>query len=254
MKNKPRQKRKAGLWGTHAVCAAWLNPARTVKALYTTPQALQSCEETFRTAKNLGLERPNPTIMEKKELDRLLPDHAVHQGLALETEDPEEVFVQDMIIKTAHKDHAVLVMLDQVTDPQNVGAILRSCCAFGADGMILQRRHAPDLTGVLAKAACGAVEHVPVAYETNLSRSLETLQDNGFFVYGLDEDGEEMAPPTIPSKIVLVLGAEGTGLRRLVGEHCDTLVRLPVSGEISSLNVSNAAAVALYAYSTAVLR
>ena len=139
-------------------------------------------------------------------------------------------------------------MLDQVTDPHNVGAIMRSACAFGADGLIMQKKHAPSFAGVLAKTACGAVEHINVAFETNLTRSLETLQNNGFFVLGLDEHGEiTIGDADIPNKCVLVLGAEGTGIRRLIREQCDTLVRLPTTGPILSLNVSNAAAIALYA-------
>jgi 23S rRNA (guanosine2251-2'-O)-methyltransferase len=132
-----------------------------------------------------------------------------------------------------------------------MGAILRSACAFGAAGIIVQKRHAPELSGpaggIMAKTACGAMEHTPIAYETNLSRSIEALQEAGYFVYGLDERGEDM-PRDTPSKAVLVLGAEGEGLRHLVKEKCDVLVKLPTSGPIASLNVSNAAAVALYAF------
>jgi 23S rRNA (guanosine2251-2'-O)-methyltransferase len=156
--------------------------------------------------------------------------------------------VQDLIIKTQEQDNAVLLMLDQVTDPHNVGAILRSACAFGAAGIIMQRRHSPELTGVLAKAASGAVEHIPVAYEINLSDTLDILKKNGFFAIGLDERGEKpIGSIKKGGKTVLVLGAEGAGLRPKVRDHCDTLVRLPTGGPIASLNVSNAAAVAMYA-------
>jgi 23S rRNA (guanosine2251-2'-O)-methyltransferase len=142
-------------------------------------------------------------------------------------------------------------MLDQVTDPHNVGAILRSACAFGAGGVIMQRRHAPELTGVLVKTASGAAEHIPVAYETNLSAALDTLRENGFTAIGLDERGEKiLGDAVIPAKTVLVLGAEGDGMRPKVREHCDVLARLPTQGPIASLNVSNAAAVALFAAAT----
>ncbi|MCD8498112.1 MAG: RNA methyltransferase [Alphaproteobacteria bacterium] len=132
-----------------------------------------------------------------------------------------------------------------------MGAILRSACAFGANGIIVQKRHAPELHGpagaIIAKTACGAMEHTPIAYETNLSRSIEALQEAGYFVYGLDERGENMpSPGTFPPRCVLVLGAEGDGLRHLVKEKCDVLIKLPTAGAIGSLNVSNAAAVALY--------
>jgi 23S rRNA (guanosine2251-2'-O)-methyltransferase len=141
------------------------------------------------------------------------------------------------------------LMLDQVTDPHNVGAIISSACAFGAAGVVMQKKHAPALNGVLAKTACGAVEHVPVAFVTNLSRALEEFKEGGYFSYGLDERGEmdigELGKK--PGKCVLIMGAEGPGIRHLVKEHCDSLVRLPMHGPMPSINVSNAAAVALYA-------
>lgn len=142
-----------------------------------------------------------------------------------------------------------LAILDQVTDPHNVGAILRSACAYGAKGLIMQSKHAPEMTGALAKAACGALEHVPVAFETNLSRAIEALQQAGYFVYGLDERGDDIGQQNFAGKNVLVLGAEGPGIRRLVKEHCDVLIRLPMHGPMPSINVSNAAAVAFHEFS-----
>ena len=246
-KGKPGPQRiAADLWGTHAVREAWLNPARKIRGLYVTEQALKSFEDI------LDQRKTPPSLIEKAALDRLLPPGAVHQGIALHSEPLPEVFVQDMIIMAKNNEKAgkktTLVMLDQVTDPHNVGAILRSACVFGAAGMILQRKHSPELGGILAKTACGAVEHVPVAYEINLSDTLDKLRDNGFFAIGLDERGEnEMGALQRHENTVIVLGAEGKGLRPKVREHCDALARLPVSGPIASLNVSNAAAVALYA-------
>ncbi|MCB9988261.1 MAG: 23S rRNA (guanosine(2251)-2'-O)-methyltransferase RlmB [Rhodospirillales bacterium] len=234
---------KADLWGSHAVQAAWLNPDRDVRALYITESALKDFSQSA------PVKRPPPMIVDKAALDHALPKGAVHQGIALDCPPLEETFLNDLIIRAGGQPKTVLLMLDQVTDPHNVGAILRSACAFGAAGMIMQKKHAPELSGVLAKTACGAVEHVPVAYETNLTRSLETLQENGFFVIGLDERGEDIAGLSVPDKCVLVLGAEGPGLRRLVKEQCDTLARLPMNGPMPSINVSNAAAVALYALS-----
>lgn len=237
-------KLRIDLFGTHAVCAAWDNPARRIEALYVTEQALKG----FAPGTDAATDRPAPTIVDREQMDRALPPGTVHQGIALRCAPLEDVSLQDIIIRTANSPAPLLVMLDQVTDPHNVGAILRSACAFGADGVILQKRHAPELTGVLAKTACGAVEHVPVACETNLTRALETLQDNGFTVIGLDERGDRaIGEIPVQDKTVLVLGAEGPGLRRLVREQCDILVRLPTQGPIASLNVSNAAAVALYA-------
>ncbi len=243
----PSQKR-ADLYGFHAVCEAWCNPARDIQALYFCDQALKSFEPHMEKARILGLNRPVPTQLEKKQLEALLPQGAVHQGLAIACKPLEELQIEDLIIQGHGLDKHILLILDQVTDPHNVGAILRSACAFGAHGVILQKKHAPELTGVLAKTACGALEHIPVAMETNLSRTIETLQEAGYFVYGLDERGPRTIGETdLASRAVLVLGAEGAGLRPLVKEHCDALVRLPMAGPMPSINVSNAAAVALYA-------
>jgi 23S rRNA (guanosine2251-2'-O)-methyltransferase len=247
---------RPSLYGFHAVREAWLNPERTIYTLYLTESARSGFEPVLAEARAKGLKRPDPTDIEKGKLERLLPQGAVHQGIALSAAHLEDVFIQDLMIRTEHKDRTVFLMLDQVTDPHNVGAILRSASAFGADGVIMQRKHAPELEGptgaMLAKAACGAIEHIPVAFETNLSRTLEELKENGFFVYGLAEEGTSTidaltAKPKPGEKIVLVLGSEGEGLRRLIKENCDALVRLPTQPPIGSLNVSNAAAVALYA-------
>ncbi|MCB1651358.1 MAG: 23S rRNA (guanosine(2251)-2'-O)-methyltransferase RlmB [Alphaproteobacteria bacterium] len=250
MKNMHTKTAQTNLYGFHAVREAWLNPARNVQALYVTEQAKSGFEAVLREAQKKGLRRPAPTILDKKALEKMLPSGAVHQGLALAASDGAEFSEHDLMIATRDKGEALILMLDQVTDPHNVGAILRSACALGADGVVMQKKHAPALNGVLAKTACGAVEHIPVAFVTNLSRTLEEFKDNGFFVYGLDERGERTIGEVNSSKgkAVLVLGAEGPGLRYLVKEHCDELVRLPTGGPIASLNVSNAAAVALYAF------
>ena len=244
----PRVRIQANVWGQHAVKAAWLNPARTISALYTSPEELKLFQPVLEEAREAGIHRPEPTLVGREDLDKHLPRDAVHQGLAITAAEPEEAFIQDIINRGAGKERSVVVILDQVTDPHNVGAIIRSVCALGGDGVVMQRRHAPELTGVVAKAACGAIEHVLVAYETNLSRSIEALQAEGYTVAGLDERGEQ----TVDSlrdvqKLALVMGAEGPGLRHLVKEHCDTLVKIRMEGPIPSLNVSNAAAVALYA-------
>ena len=246
---KPKLPR-ASLYGFHAVSEAWMNEDRDIQGLYATEQGLRTFEETLKRADRDGIRRPQAQIVDKNSLEKMLPQGAVHQGLALVCPVIEESSIQDFIIASKNK-RSILVMLDQVTDPHNVGAILRSACVFGIDGMILQRKHAPFLDGVLAKTACGAVEHVPVAYETNLSRTIEELQENGFFIYGLDERGEDLSELNdLPDKVVVIMGAEGPGLRRLVKENCDQLLRLPTSGPISSLNVSNAAAVTFYALSS----
>jgi 23S rRNA (guanosine2251-2'-O)-methyltransferase len=243
---------RPNLYGIHAVREAWLNPERKIEALYLAPGGQEAFKEIFNQTPR-DLKRPVPAIIDKDKMDRMLPRGAVHQGIAILAKPLDEVFLKDLIIKSETQEKTVLIILDQVTDPHNVGAILRSASAFGAGGVIMQRKHAPELEFVLAKTASGAVEHLPVCYETNLSRTIEELKENGFFVFGLDERGERTIGQVTAhnakgaEKIVLVLGAEGDGLRRLVKEHCDELVKLPTQGAIASLNVSNAAAVALYA-------
>ena len=237
-------KLKADLFGFHAVREAWKNPGRFVHALYITESALKEFEKDLPT----DHKRPVPTIISKDELDKAFPSGTVHQGIALSCQSLAELSVIDLIIKAEDKPKSVIVILDQVTDPHNVGAIMRSACAFGADGIVMQTRHTPDMAGILAKTACGAVEHLPVAYETNLSRAIEKLKEHHYTIIGLDEH----APQTFGDlykydRAVIVLGAEGPGMRRLIKEHCDVLVTLPTQKPINSLNVSNAAAVALYA-------
>ena len=239
---------KIDLFGAHAVTEAWINPKRHIHALYITDNALDGFDSALKKAHDRGLKRPAPTIITKETLDASTPMGSVHQGLGLNCQSLEETDISDIIRANENAEKTVLLMLDQVTDPHNVGAIIRSSCVFGAAGIIMQRKHAPELTGVLAKTACGGVEHIAIAYETNLTRSLETLQEAGYFALGLAEEGDlSIQQFADHQKLVLVLGAEGTGLRRLVREQCDSLVALPTAGPISSLNVSNAAAVALYA-------
>ncbi len=236
------------LYGFHSVHEAWLNPQRKIEALYMLPNAQKGFEDSLELARQKGLKRPKAIIVDKGKFDKLLPKNAVHQGLAIKCAPLEESDLQDFIIKSHSQDASRLVILDQVTDPHNIGAIIRSACAFGIDGIILQKKHAPILDGVLAKAACGAIEHVPVAYVTNLNRTIEELQDSLFTVFGLDSEAEHDIHITPKNeKLVLILGAEGKGLRQSLRKKCDFMVKLPTSGPIASLNVSNAGAVAFYA-------
>jgi 23S rRNA (guanosine2251-2'-O)-methyltransferase len=247
---EPRQSLgpRANMFGLHAVREAWLNPKRYIHALYLSESTEATFAPVLELAISRGLERPEPRVIAKDDFERLLGRDAVHQGIALSAAPLEETFIQDILSIGANKERSVILILDQVTDPHNVGAILRSACAFGADGVVMQRRHAPEIEGVLAKTASGAADHIPVAYETNLSRTLETLKEAGYVAIGLDEHADQtLAEIDIPQKSVLVLGAEGDGMRRLIREHCDALITLPTKKPINSLNVSNAAAVALYA-------
>jgi 23S rRNA (guanosine2251-2'-O)-methyltransferase len=182
-------------------------------------------------------------VAESQRIAQALPQGAVHQGVALKSPPPQDWALADFAATRG----AVLLMLDQVTDPQNVGAILRSAAAFGAAGMILQDRHTPKLSGALAKAAAGAVDAVPVARVVNLSRALDELTTAGWRAVGLAGEAERGVAEVLDgAPTVLVMGSEGEGLRRLVAEHCDELARIPMPGGFESLNVSAAAAVALY--------
>lgn len=250
-KNKPKEqdRSKASLYGYHAVEAAWLNPDRAVKGLYITENAAKNFEEALERGKTLN--RPTPKIVERKDIDKLCPKEAVHQGIALVCDDLPELGVRDLLIKNRDEARALFVILDQITDPHNVGAILRSAVAFGAKGVIMQRRHSPELSGVLAKSASGALDHIDVALEVNLSRAIELFQEDFYTVYGLDERGEtEIHQADMSDKAVLVMGAEGPGLRPKVKEHCDQLLRIPMTSALASINVSNAAAVSLFSWAT----
>ncbi len=235
----------AYLYGVHAVTQALLNPKRIHQRLLCTKKGYESLQETWQEALDNSIALPDVTYVEKEDIERLLPRDAVHQDVLLDCQPLEEIFLVDLLVNVP--ENARILVLDQVTDPHNVGAILRSAAAFGALAVVMQKIHAPEITGTLAKSASGAVEHVPLIREVNLSRSLEQLKEAGFFCIGLDEEGKQpLAKLKLTGKTALVLGAEGAGLRRLVAENCDELVKLPTQGPIASLNVSNAAAVALY--------
>lgn len=232
------------LWGYHAVRAAWTNPKRRILRLLVTESALAGFQDTLNDS---SLKRPQPEVIDKGAFERMMPPGAVHQGIAALVEPLPMRDAHDLVASLKEEEKATILILDQVTDPHNVGAILRSAAAFGAQGVIVQDRHAPEMNGVLAKTASGAADVIPVAAETNLSRAIEFLQENGFFVAGLDERGDAISDLPKHTRVALVLGAEGSGLRPNVANHCDQLVCLPTQGAIRSLNVSNAAAVALYA-------
>jgi len=235
------------LFGVHAVTNAILNPKRSIHRILISDSAKKTISETLETALNKGLKRPEPLLMAKDELSKLLPDGAVHQSMIVDAAPLSSPRLDSFCERLPEGQKAVFMILDQVSDPHNVGAILRSACAFGAKALIVQDRNAPDITGTLAKIACGAVEHLPIIRETNLSRALKTLQEYGFTCIGLDERGERcISEFEVTDRTALVMGAEGPGLRRLTAETCDELVKLPTTGSIASLNVSNAAAIALY--------
>jgi 23S rRNA (guanosine2251-2'-O)-methyltransferase len=233
--NRPR------LWGKHAVAAALDNPERKVLRAWATREA----------AAAMNFPRSVPvTLADVADLGRMVPHDAPHQGVVIEVEPLEEAWLGDLLAEA--RERAVLLVLDQVTDPHNVGAIVRSAAAFGAIGIVTQDRHSPSESGALAKAASGALERVPWARVVNLARALEEIGEAGFWRIGLAGDADiELKDALGPPRIALVLGAEGPGLRQNTREHCDALARLPIGSAVESLNVSNAAAVALYAASIA---
>ena len=225
------------LWGRHAVAAALDNPRRSVVKAWATRDAA----EFMQFPKDVAV-----TLADVADLGRLVPNDAPHQGVVVEVEPLEEVWLDEII--AGAPDQAVLLVLDQVTDPHNVGAILRSTAAFGAIGIVTQDRHSPPESGALAKAASGALETVKWVRAVNLARALEEIAEAGFWRIGLTGDADtELKDALGPKRVALVLGAEGPGLRPNTREHCDALARLPITDAVESLNVSNAAAVALYA-------
>jgi 23S rRNA (guanosine2251-2'-O)-methyltransferase len=187
------------------------------------------------------------------DLGRMVPGDAPHQGIVAEVEALDEIWLGDLL-EEGVPDEATrrpLLILDQVTDPHNVGAILRSAAAFDALGIVTQDRHAPPESGVIARAASGALEFMPWVRVVNLARALDEIAEAGYWRIGLDGEGEStLAEALVPGRVALVLGAEGDGLRHNSIQHCDTIARLPMSGRMESLNVSNAAAIALYACMT----
>ena len=244
MRRKARQQTKAEnrprFWGRHAVAAALANDERQIHRIWVTREA----------AAQYDIPTSIPvTFADVADLGRLVPRDAPHQGIVAEVERLDDILLADLLDQA--EDGRPLLVLDQVTDPHNVGAILRSAAAFNALGIVTQDRHAPPESGALAKAASGALETMPWVRVVNLARALDDIAAAGFWRIGLTGEAEQtLAEALGPARVALVLGAEGEGMRQNTEAHCDALARLPISG-IESLNVSNAAAVALYAASVA---
>jgi len=229
------------LWGRHAVEAALRNPDRQFRKLWATHEGVETLDGDLPADFPLELAGP-------EDLARLVSRDAPHQGLVLECDPLDDLFIEDVMTGEANRP---IIVLDSVTDPHNVGAILRSAAAFNAAAIITQDRHAPSEGGVLGKAASGALEIVPWVRVVNLSRALEDLAEAGYWRIGLTGEAEATLGEALPTgPVALVLGAEGEGMRANVAAHCDALARLPISSAMESLNVSNAAAIALYAIAT----
>jgi len=230
-RDKSRQQQGGGppwIYGTHAALAALANPARRIRRILVGQDQAEGLASALAAAvATRGGDAPPAEHVAREELERVLPRGSVHQGLAVQASDVEPIDVDDLLRLVEGAPSACIVALDQVTDPHNVGAILRSAAAFGVAAVILPERHAPAASAVMAKAASGAMERVPLVRVVNLARALGQADLTG--------------------RIALVLGSEGEGLRRLTRERCDMLVRIPMAqGAVESLNVSNAAAVALF--------
>ncbi len=229
------------LWGRHAVEAALKNPARQHRKLWATRDGVESLDGELPS--DFPVEYADVT-----DLARLVAKDAPHQGLVLECEPLADQFLDEFLTGDPAKP---IIVLDQVTDPHNVGAILRSCAAFGAAALVTQDRHAPPEGGVLAKSASGALETVPWVRVVNLARALDEMAEAGYWRIGLTGEAEAILAEALPATpTALVLGAEGEGMRHNIEGHCDALAKLPISSAIESLNVSNAAAIALYALVT----
>ncbi|RVQ65739.1 23S rRNA (guanosine(2251)-2'-O)-methyltransferase RlmB [Croceicoccus ponticola] len=230
------------IWGRHAVTSALNNPEREINKIWAVRETLEEMVDAGE------IEIPDDVRVEYAEavdLGRLVSRDAPHQNIVIECEPLPERHLADV---ATGDPKSPVVVLDHVTDPHNVGAIMRSAAAFGAACIVTQDRHAPPESGTLAKSASGALESLPWIRVVNLSRALEELAELGYWRIGLDGDGEQTLADALTSgPVALVLGAEGDGLRHQVGQHCDQIARLPIATAVESLNVSNAAAIALYA-------
>lgn len=229
------------LWGRHAVEAALRNPARQHRKLWATREGIASLDG------ELPADFP-VEYADVSDLARLVARDAPHQGLVLECEHLAELVLSEVV---ASGDPRPVVVLDQVTDPHNLGAIMRSAAAFDVAAIVTQDRHAPPESGVVAKSASGALEILPWIRVVNLARTLEEIAELGYWRVGLAGESQTLLADALPAgPVALVLGAEGEGLRQNVAAHCDVLARLPISAHVESLNVSNAAAIALYSIAT----
>ena len=236
-RDRPGERREAKvslIYGFHSVAAALKTPRRELIRLYATPAAAE------RLGAEIAARGVEIRILSLEEISARSPRDAVHQGVLLEARPLAPIAVSELPAK------GLVLVLDQITDPHNVGAILRTAAAFAVDALVTTERHSPDFAGALAKSASGGLEHVPICIVPNLARALDEIGDMGYRRIGLDSEAEiRLADETLTRPLALVLGAEDRGLRRLTRERCDRMARLDLPGAIKSLNVSNACAIAL---------
>ena len=226
------------LYGRHAVLAALQNPKRQISKLWCVKENVEEIKKVTKFV---------PQIVERKEIDKVVGGDAVHQGFALFCQRLGGYSLEDIIDLAEKKEDCHVLILDQVTDPQNVGTIIRSAVAFNTLALIVQDKNSPIENGAMAKAAVGMIEHLPIVRVTNLSRAINQLKDAGFWTVGMDGYAKvTMDKLDKKGKTAIVMGSEGKGMRRLVEENCDVLVKLEMSPEAESLNVATAAAIALY--------
>jgi len=227
------------IYGKHAVLAALANPERQISKLMCIRESLSEVKGKIADSKIV--------VVDRKEIDKLLPREAVHQGLALFADKLRGYAIEEVCALADEEGSGCVLILDQVTDPQNVGAIVRSCTAFGALALIVQDKNSPEESGALLKAAAGTYEFLPVCRVTNLSRTIDQLKRAGFWAIGMDGSAKSTVDKLDKNgKLAIVMGSEGSGMRRLVEETCDMTVKLPISQRVESLNVSTAAAIVLY--------
>ncbi|MCI5544018.1 MAG: 23S rRNA (guanosine(2251)-2'-O)-methyltransferase RlmB [Azospirillum sp.] len=227
------------IYGRHAVLAALSNPHRRISKVMCIKENINEIKGKIADNKI--------TIVERRELDKILSAEAVHQGFAAIAEILPGIDVEDICSLAEEKENCYLLVLDQVTDPQNIGAIIRSCAAFGSLALMVQDKNSPQESGAMLKAAAGTFENMPVCRVTNLSRALEQLKKAGFWIVGMDGYAQtNIDKLNKKGKLAVVMGSEGKGMRRLIEESCDITVRLPIAEGVESLNVSTAAAVVLY--------
>ena len=226
------------IYGRHAVLAALKNPQRRIAKLMCTAEAAVEVR---------GISKIVLQIVDRKEIDKLLGYETVHQGFALFCSRLEDITLDELLDMAKEKEDCHILILDQVSDPQNVGAIIRSAVAFDTLALVMQDKNSPLETGAMDKAAAGMIEHLPIVRVTNLSRAIEQLKDAGFWIIGMDGYAKTLISELKKGgKNAIVMGSEGKGMRRLVEESCDVAVRLPISEKTESLNVATAAAIALY--------
>ena len=232
-------KNQVVIYGRHAVKAAVENPNRKIVKVMCLRENIG--ELKGKVAENKIF------VADKKELEKILPQDAVHQGFVAVADMLNNISIEEVCEKAQEKRDCYLLVLDQVTDPQNIGAIIRSCAAFGSMALVVQDKNSPQESGAMLKAAAGTFENMPTCRVTNLSRALEQLKKAGFWVVGMDGYAKtNIDKLDKKGKLAVVMGSEGKGMRRLIEESCDLTVRLPIAENVESLNVSTAAAVVLY--------